>query len=680
MSSSSRWSDGKGNRHCNGLPECQLKSIQAKVEALYATPRAERPPSLQLFGPRTRHEPRDPHRQPRGFWMDTLCIPVGEAQKGLRRMAIMQMRAIYEGADRVLVLDDRIERLSVASPFCDRAVGLIISNWQSRIWTLQEGIMAQQLFIQFSDGVSTLQELKEEEGRRGNGRAGRGELVRSPSLTFWHQVTPSVLTVLSIGLEFNPNYKNTGTFAPDALFSALIPVAKNRLTSWREDETICLSALMRLDQRMLLDVQWKYTWDEVKALPEQVVLAEEVRVCEERMKLFLCMVRRFDKDIIFNELPRLSGDGFGWAPSSFLGQTGETKFVDPEWFHKITVGIGRRAPILFSDTLGSSKASRRRPEDALGLLVTFPGIMLHPVSSSLISAGTFYVREKRFKRLLYRVVLQGSPPPPDPEHPAEQHALVTLGAATLDRGSSPIPAVFGVFIDMMDDRVRKLRHRCRAWVTVMKKKRERAKEKGESVKVCENEFEEGEGWMDDDSDSWESAKDNRREKSREQRSEDDNEDVDRGEVQDVGSAPCDQTSERGSEVGHVGEVVSEANEGSENGGNINREMDVDDDGGNGSDDEQDGEDYDLNKYGSYASDRAISAGEEHENGLGVQKKRHDEPSTSSSDDDSSEDADSADDDLHVKRRTDDVATANPSPEEVVYGKVLFMDKNKWCII
>jgi len=230
------WSDGKGNRLSNGLPECQLKNIMAKVSALYAVPRAERSAMVPLFGPLTRHKPRDPHRQPAGFWMDTLCVPVGEAQKDLRRMAILQMRDIYEGADRVLVLDDRVQKLSLTnSPFCDRAVGLIISNWQSRIWTLQEGIMAQQLFIQFSDGVCTLRELQDEEGRRHHGRVttvghSRGT-ARSSHGAFWHRITRDVLTILSIGLQFAPDHDDADTFAPDALFGALIPVAKNRLTS-----------------------------------------------------------------------------------------------------------------------------------------------------------------------------------------------------------------------------------------------------------------------------------------------------------------------------------------------------------------------------------------------------------------------------------------------------------------
>lgn len=46
-----------------------------------------------------------PERQPPLFWMDTLCIPVGEEHKRLRRLAINQMAFIYAAAVQELVLD-----------------------------------------------------------------------------------------------------------------------------------------------------------------------------------------------------------------------------------------------------------------------------------------------------------------------------------------------------------------------------------------------------------------------------------------------------------------------------------------------------------------------------------------------------------------------------------------------
>jgi hypothetical protein len=610
------WSDGKGNPKRNALPECQLKSIQDKVEALYAAPRADPPTTVPLFGPWTRHGPRDPHRQPRGFWMDTLCIPVGESEAQVRckRKAIGQMRKIYEDADRVLVLDDRIQQLSVSSPFCDRAISLIVSNWQSRIWTLQEGVMAQQLFIQFSDGVFTLIELQEEEGRR-QSKPSRG-LRHGASPKFWHRVSTSLLTLLSISLRFDPEEEHSGTFAPDALFSALIPVAKRRLTSRREDETICLSTLLRLDLGPLLSIRWNFTGKELRAMSEEQRLAEETRVWEGRMKRFLCMIGCFEKSIIFNALPRLSGNGFRWAPSSFLGQSGASNFVDHEWFHQVTSRLEGRAPILFRNTSGSSK-DLREPDNALGFMVTFPGIMLHAVSRSQIEAGTFYVREKRFRRFLYHVTLKDSPHLIDLEHSANQYALITLGAATLDRNSA-IPAVFGVFLGMVDKRVRKLRHLSVARVTLIDRRREMAKEKAKYVQVHRDELEEGEAWVDEDSDNWKSAKD--------EESEDDSEDDSGDGGEDLGYALSDKESGGDSEnsCGSGERPEVDANSGSD--GDHDQEVDSDSD-----DEEDDGED------GGHA-------------------------------------------DNITGTRTNGKIDRDPPLEQIVYGKVLLMDNNKWCIM
>jgi hypothetical protein len=47
---------------------------------------------------------------------------VGEMYIVLREQKITQMRRIYESADRVLVLDNGVEELSVSSSICEKAV------------------------------------------------------------------------------------------------------------------------------------------------------------------------------------------------------------------------------------------------------------------------------------------------------------------------------------------------------------------------------------------------------------------------------------------------------------------------------------------------------------------------------------------------------------------------------
>jgi len=629
--------------------------------------------------------------------MDTLCIPVGESLKHLRRKAIVQMREIYEQADRVLVLDDRVQQLSLSSPFCDRAVRVMLSNWQSRIWTLQEGIMAQQLFIQFSDGAMTLEELQEEEGRRQSGP--KTGLSRAASPAFWHRVTVNVITLLSISFRFDKEEeeKKPDTFAPDQLFAAIVPVAKNRRTSWREDETICLSALLRLDSGPLLDIHFKFPWDELRAMPEEQRLAEEKRVCEGRMKLFLCMIGRFGRSIIFSELPRLSGDGFRWAPSSFLGQSGTTNFVDREEFHKCTTH-NRWASILFSsDPLGSSQ-DLPKPEKALGLMVTYPGIMLHAASRSLPAEGTFYVRERQIRRSLYCVVLKDLPPTIEHDgNETMEYALVTLDVPTLGR-NSPIPAVFGVFLGMMDNRVRKLRPISVARITVIDRIREVAKENPEGAQSCKHVSEKGEAWIDEDSDNWKSVKDEESEEdTREFRDEDLEYTIsEHGEGQSY-DTESGGDSENSSRNGKSREV--EGSSGSDGDFQEDSDGDGDDEGEEESeDDEEDeedeqGEDFQDDKRekeedGGYASEKGG-----YDSSLGSSRmiEAHGEVKTREESDYesfySNWEYDSEQDDLYGQQtaagkgitRTTTIGR-DVCSSQIVSGKVLFMHNNKWCIL
>lgn len=86
------------------------------------------------------------------FWLDAICCPVKETED--QKKAIQLMRSTYQKAYAVLVLD--------ASIFCqnDKKLGdaeillrIFSSRWISRLWTPQEGALAQRLFCQFADGA-----------------------------------------------------------------------------------------------------------------------------------------------------------------------------------------------------------------------------------------------------------------------------------------------------------------------------------------------------------------------------------------------------------------------------------------------------------------------------------------------------------------------------------------------
>lgn len=406
-----------------------------------------------MFGPRKSLGPRHPDRQPVGFWMDTLCVPAGkgEENKRLRKLAIQQMREIYESSDRVLVLDDRIEQLSVSSSYFDRAVRLIVSNWQSRIWTLQEGVMAHQLCFQFDDGALTYERFqKEEESQR-----------KAPSPGCFQRITENILVILSIGLEF----ATPSDLSYADLFPALILVAVNRMTTNFEDETICLGTLMRMDIEPLLNTQSKYTKDELKEMTDAEKTAEDMRVCDARMETFICRIRKFPSSLIFSELPRLSHDGFRWAPRSYLGQSGIISSKNTERLRTASEG---NAEILFSTP------QLCEPDCAVGLLVGMPGIMLQSGDLSQLRTGEFVIHEKGYKAVEYRVSLVKYPEDDSGLYGSEleenKFVLVTV-AAPVRKCKHPLAAVFGELIGKTEAGIHKVRHLCLAHVQIARQKK-----------------------------------------------------------------------------------------------------------------------------------------------------------------------------------------------------------------
>ena len=79
-----------GNLKENSPLECQLDRVQELVQAVTQ--------SENLSG------------VPQHFWLDTLCIPVGQSEKmrALRRRSIAKLADIYKAASAVLVLSSTL--------------------------------------------------------------------------------------------------------------------------------------------------------------------------------------------------------------------------------------------------------------------------------------------------------------------------------------------------------------------------------------------------------------------------------------------------------------------------------------------------------------------------------------------------------------------------------------------
>lgn len=131
------WVDGLGNPKDNSLPLCQLQRLQ-EMTRMVATGQ-------------------------RLLWIDTLCVPVGDRLKAVRRMAIDSTAAIYQDAVGMSVFDaeilDATEAYAastgandVTNAESDLLAYVLCSVWNSRCWTYQEAVLGKRLYFNTARG------------------------------------------------------------------------------------------------------------------------------------------------------------------------------------------------------------------------------------------------------------------------------------------------------------------------------------------------------------------------------------------------------------------------------------------------------------------------------------------------------------------------------------------------
>lgn len=164
--------------------------------------------------------------------MDTLCVSVHD--DNLRKIAITQMREIYTHAHRVLLLDSSVLSKSVDSPISDKAAAIYLSNWQTRLWTLQEGLLPSNLFFQFKDAPAAWS------GMAWNGRRSQ-KLIHMGSY---------LATVPIDDLHIAPQVKRAFRYRGQKNSSRILMFAehlRSRVRTCKSDETICLATLVEMD-------------------------------------------------------------------------------------------------------------------------------------------------------------------------------------------------------------------------------------------------------------------------------------------------------------------------------------------------------------------------------------------------------------------------------------------------
>ncbi|AEO68452.1 uncharacterized protein THITE_2089960 [Thermothielavioides terrestris NRRL 8126] len=281
------WSDGLGNNDKeNSLWACQLSRIQSLVNELGRG--MEMPGAGQVRG-------EDGNRLV-PFWIDTLCVPVGDENRhpggnrtrDLRKEAIGQMADIYRRARQVLVLDSFILSLPRSADVIDKYLRIHLSNWHHRLWTMQEGQLARRLVFQFRDGAESFEDMRREEMRAFDRYAPQN--LCSPLRLLCAVELEAFYAGAELGADAGRDVS--------ARMRSCARYLRSRETSRSEDESVCVANIL--------------------GLPAAEVLQRDG--ADARMARFYDLVGRFDPRIIFHNHPRLGLDGYRWAPRSFLRQ------------------------------------------------------------------------------------------------------------------------------------------------------------------------------------------------------------------------------------------------------------------------------------------------------------------------------------------------------------------------
>lgn len=267
------WSDGLGNPQDNAIPICQFRRLGKLVAKLYGVRWPEDSASLAI-------------------WFDTLCFPLGPEEA--YTTALIRMRQSYEEAERVLVLDEYLLQLRVRNvgDEVEAVSRILISPWNTRLWTLQEARLApeKRLYFCVKNGL-----VGEEGGVLGlRSTVGVNRVLEKG----WLDMPPAHRLLLE---GFHEEYWEMRRHEPRLMKAKL--ALSFRSTSQPEDEPLCLGNLL--------------------GLPSEPLAKSTSR--EERMSIIWSESPGIRTDVhtsrlstLFWETERLSHFGFRWAPQTLM--------------------------------------------------------------------------------------------------------------------------------------------------------------------------------------------------------------------------------------------------------------------------------------------------------------------------------------------------------------------------
>jgi hypothetical protein len=210
------------------------------------------------------------------FWIDTICVPT----KGPYKLkGITKLREVYEKASIVLVVDGRLTQITVTS-MIEAKMQFLCCEWFSRLWTLQEGWMASDLYVQFYNAALSVDQLLRTFGIASiyPGRMGLDDELYKQLRPYFDK-TSNAVNLMSLQRAMH-----------------------GRRVTEKTDEPICIATLLNLDFAMFE--------------PGQPTMEKIFR----QLKL--------PEGLLWSEGPRLTTHGFRWAPASLLNQLGNSRLLD----------------------------------------------------------------------------------------------------------------------------------------------------------------------------------------------------------------------------------------------------------------------------------------------------------------------------------------------------------------
>ncbi|KAI0634874.1 hypothetical protein C8Q77DRAFT_1156259 [Trametes polyzona] len=259
------WADGMGSITEHGLPVCVIQRISHLVHGLLPDSKA--------------------------FWMDSLCVPgVGT----LRKVAIKLMARTYHKAAKVLVLDKCIKaECSKARPWEENLLRIATSGWVRRVWTLQEGLLARELYFEFADGPISV-----EAGLKyglSDAEIAQGVAANNMGLLLGYKWCSTLVPLLAERAQNRVLQSSDHRLTLDKVIYLLTL----RTTTKPEDELIAISSLVRMDVDAILAITG-------------------ADAAQRRIREFLLQQSDVPKAIAAQITPRLALPGFSWAPRTLV--------------------------------------------------------------------------------------------------------------------------------------------------------------------------------------------------------------------------------------------------------------------------------------------------------------------------------------------------------------------------